>query len=259
MTYRNLLESMPSAGDLIDLVNPVVSIDEFQPKAGHEFKYITIAFSVVEESAAEDLRTFLERGRAEVIDIEVSPNPDPDGNWLVFVEVKRNECFWNTLEFLLKETERLLGHKEDWVFTTYFSTDPLPMNMAKDAVKTKPSEYAISRVKKHKKANEGKRTMKDSVLGFLSESMISDVRFNGRVIEVKSSKDWIAFKMNACGLENRLMERISTAPFVMTNVPSEVRKLEHALGNKYSVYSHDNMVYVRNNVQNRLLILDRYV
>ena len=36
----------------------------------------------------QDLAFFMEKGATDILDTEVSPNPDDDGNYLVFVEIK---------------------------------------------------------------------------------------------------------------------------------------------------------------------------
>ena len=50
-----------------------------------------------------DLSRFIERGYIDVIDTEVSPGPDEDGNYMVFVEIDKNKNTMKTLKEYLTE------------------------------------------------------------------------------------------------------------------------------------------------------------
>ena len=77
--------------DLKGTILPTVSIDEFEPKAGDNENVIVVAFYLIDQDPAEDLNTFIQRGVVDTLDVEVSPNTDDDGRYLVFVEMARNE------------------------------------------------------------------------------------------------------------------------------------------------------------------------
>lgn len=73
-------------GDLYNLVKPFISIDKFVTKIDPEA--IVVAFYVREEDPASDLSRYLEFGPVKkILATEVSPAPDSDGNYLVFVEI----------------------------------------------------------------------------------------------------------------------------------------------------------------------------
>ena len=56
--------------------------------------------------------------RVDILDTEVSPNPDDDGNYLVFVEIK-NENIMNTVMKLLEDVNRIVNLDESWSFAFY--------------------------------------------------------------------------------------------------------------------------------------------
>src|SRR5690606_30290855 len=90
-TYKSkLLKESLFPGDLKDLIKPVVSIDEFEPKI--DPAAIVLAFYAREEDPAFDLSRFIEFGPINsVLDTEVSPAPDEDGFYLVFVEIEAKD------------------------------------------------------------------------------------------------------------------------------------------------------------------------
>lgn len=73
--------------DLDGLVLDTISIDEFYPKV--DDTAMVLAFFVTDEYPAQDLSRFIEFGPVEVLDVEVSPSPDENGNYLVFVEMDK--------------------------------------------------------------------------------------------------------------------------------------------------------------------------
>jgi len=73
---------------------PLISIDEFEPKTGTTEEVIVVAFFAKDELPAFDLDEFIDKGVIDFLDSEVSPNPNEDGYYLVFVEFKRQPNFW---------------------------------------------------------------------------------------------------------------------------------------------------------------------
>lgn len=94
-------------GELQHHIVPLISIDEFSAKTGTDDEVIVVAFMVKEELPAYDLDDFIDKGVTEVLDSEVSPNPDLNGLWMVFVELRRRSNFWSKLTALVKDIENL--------------------------------------------------------------------------------------------------------------------------------------------------------
>lgn len=87
----NLIKSLNEGlrkWDLKDLVLPIISIDEYDSKISDDG--LVIGFKVEDKKPAEDLSRFIEKSGQELLDAEVSPGPDEDGNYWVFVELVRD-------------------------------------------------------------------------------------------------------------------------------------------------------------------------
>jgi len=105
-------------GDLKDMVIPLISIDEFDAKTGDDSEVVVVAFFCKDELPAYDLDEFIDKGLSDILDSEVSPNPNEDGFWLVFVEFKRQANFWYKLFELIKDVENLTT-KLKWQVQAY--------------------------------------------------------------------------------------------------------------------------------------------
>jgi hypothetical protein len=106
--------------ELQGMVVPLISIDEFEPKTGTTEEVIVIAFFCKDEVPAYDLDDFIDKGIVEFLDSEVSPNPNEDNFYLVFVEFKRQPNFWMKLFDLVKDIENVTG-KMGWKVQPYLS------------------------------------------------------------------------------------------------------------------------------------------
>ena len=90
VTSKRLQEGL-RPGDLQHLILNKVSVDQFEPKTGDEKEVLVMGLYSKDEEPAQDLARFIERGYVGVKDTEVSPGPDEDGNYMVFVEIEKNK------------------------------------------------------------------------------------------------------------------------------------------------------------------------
>ena len=104
-------------GDLQSLVSSDVSVAEFEPKTGTDDDVVVIGFFCKDEAPANDVATFIEKSKVNILDTEVSPNPDENGFYLVFVEVE-NENLMQTVFELLDDVSRL-AEIEEWSIDFY--------------------------------------------------------------------------------------------------------------------------------------------
>ncbi len=111
MKYRKIVEGVEK-GDLQSLVKKDVSIAEFEPKTGDFDEVTVLGFYVADESPAQDLAGFIEKGATKVIDTEVSPNPDDTGFYLVFIEIKNNLEMMKTVFEILLDAGQLCNIQE---------------------------------------------------------------------------------------------------------------------------------------------------
>jgi len=105
MKYSQINEGV-EFGDLQSLVSSDVSVAEFEPKTGTENDVVVIGFFCKDEAPANDIATFIEKSTVDILDTEVSPNPDENGFYLVFVEVENENLMKKVFE-LLDDVSRL--------------------------------------------------------------------------------------------------------------------------------------------------------
>jgi hypothetical protein len=104
--------------ELEGMVLPLISVDEFEPKSGTTEEVIVLAFFANDELPAYDLDDFIDKSVVEFLDSEVSPNPNEEGQYLVFVEFKRQPNFWMKLFNLIEDVENVTGEC-DWQVQPY--------------------------------------------------------------------------------------------------------------------------------------------
>lgn len=99
------------AGDLEDLLQPLVSIDEYESKIDDDA--VAIGFFVNDRDAADDLNRFIQRSAVPILDSDVSPAPDQRGYYIVFAELARNDRLIKNILDLLNEVGQL-GRVSHW-------------------------------------------------------------------------------------------------------------------------------------------------
>jgi len=94
--------------ELQDLVLPKLSIDEFSPKTGDNNDVIVLGFYVKDKEPAKDLSHFIENGAYEILDVENSPASNDEGEYMVFVEVDRNDKFFDLTEKIVEDLGNIM-------------------------------------------------------------------------------------------------------------------------------------------------------
>lgn len=120
--------------DLVNQIDPVVSVDEYSAKMGSDDDIVTLAFTVKGQQASDDLVDWFERGYDWVVDAQVSDGEISKGKYLVFVETKRRTTVPAKIIEMIKDMETL--------------TD-LPLNEWKiivDEVEYSPDEEQLKQV-----------------------------------------------------------------------------------------------------------------
>jgi hypothetical protein len=114
MFKKTLLEDL-KAGDLEDTVKSTFEIDAYYPKI--DDKNIVVSFQVEDENPAYDLSRFIEFSHKTVLDTEVSPGPDANGYYIVFVEFTPNNLAAKIYKML--EAVSYLTNITDWTYKAY--------------------------------------------------------------------------------------------------------------------------------------------
>jgi hypothetical protein len=214
-------------GDLAGNILPDVSIDEFEPKAGEHKDVIVVAFYLKDKDPAEDLNTFIQRGYVDTLDVEVSPNTDEEGRYLVFVEMSRNDTFPNKFQALLKDVKNLAG-KMDWQIKTYLASDrifapndPELFNF----IILQPEEYVPKEEYKMK-------DVKESVERFFKESYMSSLTIDGNVATLYSGSRGVTTEIVDIGDYDTVIGRnfLSESAFGVSDIPYEAKVLQSIIG-----------------------------
>lgn len=108
--------------DLEHLIKNVISVNEYNSKLSKD-KNIVVAFYVRDEQPARDLCRFIEKTDLPIVDADYSPAPDINGDYLVFLEFKNDQNFFETFDKILNEVNQLCNnnwriklYKKDQIF-----------------------------------------------------------------------------------------------------------------------------------------------
>ena len=249
MTSHFKLKEGLKVGDLKDLIDPILSIDEYVSKIDEDA--IVVAFKVLSTvtEPADDLSEFIETGKNEVLDTEVSAGPDEDGHYLLFVEFPRNENFMVNLKRVLESLHSLSLVKE-WKYT-YFGGDDKKKEFTMENIKND-----IRLEKKYREVTPTK--IKESV-DFFTYSDLDDVRFTAddmicfqknNIIEVKQSVGFGDPTMVLTALN------LNLAPIQLDDQSlRECRNLRHILGENWEVTKLADHFVLANSGDERVMVI----
>ena len=247
--HRNTLAEAIRRMDLRGCIQPLISIDEYQPKTGRESEVIVVTFYANDEDPARDLKRFLDKSFVEILDSDVSPNSDEHGKYLVFVEFKRDGSFWDDFFSIVKEVENLTG-KLDWQVKPYLS------DTAFDIEQDSWESYVITDSSSYMTKAEFEAAMSESIRSFFSYTDVDDVDMNEgrlRITNFGKTSDFVFEAISTQKSAQRLIENSAYA----TYLPVEIRRLQSALGPSCELYLLKEKIVLQN--QNKdILILRRY-
>jgi len=129
-------------GDLAGVVVEKISVDEFEPKTGEKEDIAVIGFYVTEQAAGDDLARFISKSVHEHRDVEVTPNPNEDNFYMVFVEVDRKEGMLEGIRQLAKDIQNV-SLDLDWKVKPLLSDSELALDdpMLEQIIKQSPETY----------------------------------------------------------------------------------------------------------------------
>lgn len=215
---------MPSLkfGDLKDCVIPKISIDEYEPKISDSNSVIVIAFNVLDKDVADDLDNYLDKSWIEILDVDTSPHPLPDGTMMVFVEVKRDEQFVEKFRDIVKEVENLTG-KIEWKVKVRGEDKEFEFDPDVVVKKVNVDEYVPMQESKLEKA---KKYMQDS--GFIVET-------EDKKLKLSLGSQRFYFNVIHMGDINTISESIKKIPVSMDKDRYETIALKRILGEEWDV------------------------
>ena len=139
-------------GDLSRLVHHELHVDEYKSKMGNDEDIVVISFKVGGKDPAIDLVNFIEKGYDWVIDSDTSAGEMDDGDYIVFVEIERNNRVPKQIMELIHDMVNLTGNEvESWRVRYYKNPrdHKLDEEDLRSMIPATPEEY-VKRVSKDK-------------------------------------------------------------------------------------------------------------
>ena len=244
------------SGDLVDTVLRKVSVDEFTPKTGTPEEVAVIGFYVTENSVGQDLYRFINNGVVEFRDVEVSPNPDLDNYYMVFVEMDRNDELIDNIGKLLTDVENVT---EDmiWEVKSYLMDDYQPWCEVKcdpGYIPQSPSAYVtkevfdegLQQMENARLEEELMREAEDNssrILKFLEHSDLHEVGITDGVVHLRGRSDVASLSIVNFGESKAIMSELGISESAIGDSTSwEHRRFNAMLGEMKAVPIREYLV-----------------
>lgn len=121
---KTMLNEGARNNSLRNLIDALVSIDQFKSKTGDDKNVIVVAIKINKKDPAHELSQFLESGLTDAIDVDISPGPDHNGKYTVFVELERNSRAFEMCERIINDIRVVDNTIETVSFTSYENKQP---------------------------------------------------------------------------------------------------------------------------------------
>jgi len=229
-------------GDLKDTVLKKISIDEYEPKTGDSKDVVVVGYHTIDEIVGNDLYTFINNGVAEFRDVEVTPNPNDDGYYLVFVEMDRNKDIYKNILELTSDIENVAGELA-WEAKTHLTDDyrPLGSDEFEAIMITEPDDYRTREDDDMQKAEAILNQKNNEVLEFLNKSLLDNVVIEGNIITMTKGKDSAQLRIAEFG-DKEIMSDIGIAESAIKPLDSVLRQFNSMLGEMSAVPIDDYIV-----------------
>tara|TARA_B100000900_G_scaffold408573_1_gene423037 strand:- start:7474 stop:8256 length:783 start_codon:yes stop_codon:yes gene_type:complete len=245
--------------DLKNTMLKKISLDEFEPKTGETKDVMVVGFHIHEQQAGKDLYKFLNHSIHEIRDVEVSPNPNPDNYFMVFVEMDRNEDSINNLKSLVKEIENL-SDKLDWNISTLLSEDLINLESEEllSFVQLDPETYLSPDDWKAQRASEALQQEQEQleaqaqdnsnkILEFLKGSSLLEAGINDNKIHMRGSKDIATLEIVNFGPAKEVMSELGISESAVKDMDYNLRKFNSMLGEMKAIPISEYIVVFGNN------------
>lgn len=165
------------AGDLEHTVLSTISVDEFVSKV--DDSALVIGFYVEDEDAAADLARFIQRTAVQILDTDVSPAPDTEGRYLVFVEMLPTEDFGQNVAALCKEVSALTNVSA-WKMHMRGSESAVPLSAQVLNAKFRPVDRQDRALKGETKPSA--KVDEAVIRAFLYDSLLEGIEFDDNFV-----------------------------------------------------------------------------
>jgi len=234
----NLFEGLKE-GDLEELVLSQISIDEYESKLDDDS--IVVAFYVQDREPAGDLNRFIQKGPTALLDTDVSPAPNEDGYYMVFVELLRDEEFPKKVIDITDSLQGLTGI-ESWTVLVYGSEEEQEVT----------EEYLATAVRLHSKEDheeESEDSVDESLTEFFRNSDLENLVVEGKRVSFQGPVATFEMNLVDLGAFDLLQERnavLSQGLRLDEAAQHNVSRLKALLGDLWVVEHLQNHVLLSN-------------
>ena len=215
--------------DLENTVLKKISIDEFEPKTGNEKDVAVVGFYVNSEEAGTDLYNFMSHSVIENRDVELSPNADESGYYMVFVEIERDDTLLKNITALAEEVERVAG-KLNWQFKTPYLEEYASFDEAEKYIQQDKDNYLTAADYKAKLEGEFNKVNDDEpeeeeegvplipqeeavintedIMEFLHNTNLLDASVNEGILTMKDARGTLNLKLVSFGYGPDVMSEL---------------------------------------------------
>ena len=131
-------------GNLKRLVHVEMHVDEFASKMGDDCDVCVVSLKVADREPAEDLANFIEKGYSWILDADVSSGEMDDGEYIVFIELDRDQHLCDRVMKIMTDVMNLTGQQlTDWRVRYHTSTKDheLSAESLRNLIPTSPEKY----------------------------------------------------------------------------------------------------------------------
>lgn len=228
--------------ELKGTIEPLITIDHFVPKSGIDTEVTVVSLYANDREPADDLNRFIQRGSIDVLDIEVSPNPDEDGRYLVFVEFKRDEMFPEVFKSFVHDIENVTGSL-NWRVHPFAAEHEMMLDDPDLFGFVITTPYSKDEQEDLNTARLSEMLSNSSVdkLTSVDNTIIINDSLQAKVVKLGDTEIYFDYKLNES--------------IVVLNIKPEVKLLERLIGPQYSVTEHGKYVSVIDELSENVLIL----
>lgn len=238
---------------------PNVSIDEFEAKSGSESEIIVVALYAIDEDPAKDLDTFVEMGPYDIIDVDVSPNPDDAGNYLIFLEFKRNIDFWQKLDSVLEDIINITGDLEWQVSCNVLDYDcTLNDDELRAAVVIDSKDIVDHPEPPVATPGPAQGVDQAAVESYISESLLISYTWDGDNITIRDGRHSATLECIAIGESDTLIESMNIGNASMIENSYHIRMLRSMFGYGWNVNALNENIVI-SGAGNETLLVVKYL
>ena len=229
-------------GDLKDTVLSKISIDEFEPKTGESKDVIVIGYQVTESGVGTDLYNFINSGITEYRDVEVSPNPNPEGYYMVFVEIDRNQQAMENILNLTSDITNIAGEL-DWKGKTHLMDDyaPLASEQFSQHLIEDPENYKTRDEYEEAQMTAATEQKNAGIMEFLQASTLDNVEIAENIITMTKGTNNAQLEIVGFG-DKEIMSDLGISESALKPLDAIMRTFNSMLGEMRAIKIDENIV-----------------